>query len=134
MGGITATSGGGGGVNVQDVLMSVYNYVQNFDGWHLPVMHDYPWTFVVPGGAVVVYLLMVFGLQKWMEGRKPMEFPLILRLWNLFMSVLALSMLVGLAWPILHIAVNRYHLLSDPLSAVYNLTCCPDYALWYFSS
>lgn len=111
-----------------DMYSSAYNFMMYFDGSKQPVMHDYPWTFVVPGTAIVLYLIMVFGLQRWMRDRQPLEFPILLRLWNLFMTILAFTMLTGLAVPILINIYKNYLPLS--LNTIYMVTCSPDYKIW----
>ena len=122
--------GNSGNVGVDMMYSSWYNFMMYFDGSRQPVMHDYPLNFIVPGSAVVLYLLMVWLLPKWMKNREPFEFPILLRLWNLFMSVLALCMLVGLAGPILLFALKNYQPLVDPLHTAYMLTCAPDMKIW----
>ena len=114
---------------VPDMYSSAWNFMMYFDGSRQPVMHNYPWTFIIPGGAIVLYLCMVYFLQRWMRSRPAMEFPVVLRLWNLFMSILALCMLTGLVAPIIKLA-SLYNPLEDPLRAVYMLTCSPDYEMW----
>jgi hypothetical protein len=54
-------------------------------------------TYVVPATAIVLYLAMVFLLPGVMAKRKAFDLKVPLQLWNLFLCVLSLVMLFGIA-------------------------------------
>jgi len=74
------------------------------------------WTSVI--GAVVAYLVIIFGLRKWMEDRKRYELSLVVTVHNFFLSALSLTMLVGLLYNVANIYLTTSNatecLLCDP--------------------
>jgi len=67
---------------------------------------------------LILYLISIFGLQKWMEDRKKYEMTWVIPLHNFFLSGLSLLMLVGMLYEVFQVFISTKFdiecLLCDP--------------------
>jgi elongation of very long chain fatty acids protein 6 len=100
---------------IKDVIV----YVNEFDASKLPIFHDYGWA--LPIGTLIVYLGIVFYLPRRMEKEDKIEFLFVMRLWNLFLSILSLLTFMGMVTPVVAFILDK---------GFYELVCLPGGELY----
>jgi len=98
----------------------VWYFIRNFNGEHQPLIHDYP--VIIPLITIPLYLAMVYFGQKIMKNRQPFKLNFLLKIWNLFLSVLSAFMFFGLFQPMSNLVIQR---------DLHQLVCLPEKDLLY---
>jgi hypothetical protein len=103
-----------------NVRGKVVRLINEWEGDAQPLVHDYPLNFILPVVFLVPYIIMVFWGPSLMKDKAPWKIPRILAVWNWFLWVFSVLMLLGVLFPLLNFLWEMrynhpvYHLLCQP--------------------
>jgi len=103
-------------VSVVEALLPEDHFMRSYDALHQPALYTKPYNWVIPIVSSSLYVLMVFGLPRFIKTGFDLKWPL--ALWNLFLSVSSGLILIPWFLCVLHEFIasgySAHHIICMP--------------------